>query len=172
MLGGSDFLTSAFPSEYGNALSGVFDLRLRSGNNEKHEQTFQIGFLGTEAMVEGPISKKTNSTYIAQYRYSTLKLVQNLGVTLESIPDFQDLSFKIYHPTKKLGVFTLFGIGGLSHETGSSGYEMNSDMGTMGITNSLTLNPKTHLRTGSIESENHSLLYLRFLEGHTAGIVM
>jgi len=147
MLGGSDFLTSAFPSEYGNALSGVFDLRLRSGNNEKHEQTFQIGFLGTEAMVEGPISKKTNSTYIAQYRYSTLKLVQNLGVTLESIPDFQDLSFKIYHPTKKLGVFTLFGIGGLSHETGSSGYEMNSDMGTVGITNSLTLNPKTHLRT-------------------------
>jgi len=147
MLGGSDFLTSAFPSEYGNALSGVFDLRLRSGNNEKHEQTFEIGFLGTEAMVEGPISKKTNSTYIAQYRYSTLKLVQDLGVTLESIPDFQDLSFKIYHPTKKLGVFTLFGIGGLSHETGSSGYEMNSNMGTVGITNSLTLNPKTHLRT-------------------------
>jgi len=147
MLGGSDFLTSAFPSEYGNALSGVFDLRLRSGNNEKHEQTFQIGFLGTEAMVEGPFSKKTNSTYIAQYRYSTLKLIQNLGVKLESVPDFQDLSFKIYHPTKKLGVFTLFGIGGLSHETGSSGYEMNSDMATAGITNSLTLNPKTHLRT-------------------------
>ncbi len=147
MLGGSDFLTSAFPSEYGNALSGVFDLRLRSGNNEKHEQTFQIGFLGTEAMVEGPISKKTNSTYIAQYRYSTLKLVQNLGVTLESVPDFQDLSFKIYHPTRKLGVFTLFAIGGLSHETGSNGYEMNSDMATVGITNSLTLNPKTHLRT-------------------------
>jgi len=53
MLGGSDFLTGAFPSEYGNALSGVFDLRLRSGNNEKHEQTLQIGMLGTEAMVEG-----------------------------------------------------------------------------------------------------------------------
>jgi len=147
MLGGSDFMTSAFPAEYGNALSGVFDLRLRSGNNEKHEQTFQIGMLGTEAMLEGPISKKTNTTYIAQYRYSTLKLVQNLGVNLESVPDFQDLSFKIYHPTRKLGVFTLFGIGGLSHETGSSGYESNSDMATVGITNSLSLNSKTHLRT-------------------------
>jgi len=147
ILGGSDFLTSAFPAEYGNALSGVFDLRLRSGNNEKHEQTFQIGMLGTEAMVEGPISKKSNSTYLAQYRYSTLKLIHNLGVDLESVPDFQDLSFKIYHPTKKLGVFTLFGIGGLSHETGSSGYEMNSDIATVGITNSLTLNPKTHFRT-------------------------
>ncbi len=147
MLGGSDFITSAFPAEYGNALSGVFDLRLRSGNNEKHEQTFQIGLLGTEAMVEGPISKKSNSTYIAQYRYSTLKIVQKLGADLKSVPDFQDLSFKIYHPTKKLGVFTLFGIGGMSHETGTSGYEMGSDMATVGITNSLTLNPKTHLRT-------------------------
>ncbi|MCK5067733.1 MAG: TonB-dependent receptor [Bacteroidales bacterium] len=147
MLANSDFLTGAFPSEYGNALSGVFDLRLRSGNNEKHETTFQIGLLGTEAMIEGPINKKTNTTYIAQYRYSTLKIIQKFGVNLQSVPDFQDLSFKIYHPTKKLGVFTLFGIGGLSHETGASGYEQNSDMATVGITNSLTVNPKTHLRT-------------------------
>ena len=147
MLGGSDFLTGAFPSEYGNALSGLFDLRLRSGNNEKHEQTFQIGFLGTEAMVEGPISRNSNTTYIAQFRYSTLKIIEKMGVKLESVPDFQDLSFKIYHPTKRLGVFTLFGLGGMSNETGTSGYEMSSDMATVGLTNSLTLNPKTHLRT-------------------------
>lgn len=147
MLGGSDFLTSAFPSEYGNALSGVFDLRLRTGNNEKHEQTFQVSMLGTEAMVEGPISKKSSTTYIAQMRYSTLKIIEKMGVNLESVPDFQDLSFKIYHPTKKLGIFTLFGIGGLSHETGSSGYEQSSDMATLGITNSLTLDTKTHFRT-------------------------
>lgn len=147
MLGASDFLTGAFPAEYGNALSGVFDLRLRSGNNEKHEQTFQIGMLGSEVMVEGPVSKRTNTTYIAQFRYSTLKLIEKLGIDLESVPDFQDLSFKLYHPTRKLGVFTLFGIGGLSHEIGASGYEMSSDMATVGIANSLTLDPKTHLRT-------------------------
>jgi len=147
MLGASDFLTGAFPAEYGNALSGVFDLRLRSGNNEKHEQTIQVGMLGTEAMVEGPLHRKSNSTYIAQFRYSTLKLMKKLGIQLESVPDFQDLSFKIYHPTRKMGVFTLFGIGGLSHETGASGYEMSSDLATLGITNSYTVNPKTHVRT-------------------------
>lgn len=147
MLASSDFLTSAFPSEYGNALSGVFDLRLRTGNNEKHEQTFQIGLLGTELMVEGPIHKASNTTYIAQYRYSTLKLVNNFGLNLESVPDFQDLSFKIYHPTKKLGVFTFFGIGGLSHETGESGYVWNSNMATAGISNNYTFNSKTFLRT-------------------------
>lgn len=147
MLASSDFLTGAFPAEYGNALSGVFDLRLRSGNNEKHEKTFQVGLIGMEGMVEGPINRSTNSTYIAQYRYSTLKLIQKMGVKLESVPDFQDLSFKIYHPTKKLGVFSLFGIGGLSHEVGTNGYIMNSDMATVGITNSYTVNPKTFIRT-------------------------
>lgn len=147
MLGGSDFFTSAFPAEYGNALSGVFDLRLRTGNNEKHEQTIQIGLIGTEVQVEGPIHRASNTTYIAQYRYSTLKIMQKMGANLESVPDFQDLSFKIYHPTKKAGVFSIFGIGGLSHETGYNGYVMNSDMFTIGFSNSLTVNPKTFVRT-------------------------
>jgi len=147
MMGNSDFLTSAFPAEYGNALSGVFDLRLRTGNNETHEKTFQIGLMGTEVMLEGPINRATNTTYIAQYRYSTLQIIKQLGADLESVPDFQDLSFKIYHPTKKAGVFSLFGIGGLSHETGYDGYEMNSDMFTAGVSNNYTINSKTFIRS-------------------------
>jgi len=147
MLASSDFLTGAFNAEYGNALSGVFDLRLRTGNNEKHEQTFQVGLIGTEVMVEGPINRATNTTYMAHYRYSTFKLIQSLGVHLESVPDFQDLSFKIYHPTKRLGVFSLFGIGGLSHEEGEEGYISNSNLATLGLSNSYTIDPKTYIRT-------------------------
>ena len=147
MLGGSDFLTSAFPAEYGNALSGVFDLRLRTGNNETHEKTFQLGLMGTEVMLEGPIHRASNTTYIAQYRYSTLKILQQLGADLESVPNFQDLSFKIYHPTKKAGVFSIFGIGGLSHETGADGYEMDSDMFSAGISNSFSASSKTFIRS-------------------------
>ncbi|MFC2104898.1 TonB-dependent receptor plug domain-containing protein, partial [Bacteroidota bacterium] len=151
MIAGSDFFTSAFSAEYGNALSGVFDLKLRKGNNEKHEQTFQIGFLGTELMLEGPIKKNSNSTYLAQYRYSTIswiqKLASNLGAEIESIPTFQDLSFKIYHPTKNLGTFSIFGIGGLSDEEGENGYIMSSNMSTIGISNSYIINPKTYLKT-------------------------
>jgi len=147
MLASSDFLTGAFTAEYGNALSGVFDLRLRTGNNEKHEQTIQVGLIGTEVMAEGPISKSSNTTYIAQYRYSTLKLIQKLGANLASVPDFQDLSFKIYHPTKKMGVFSLFGIGGLSHEEGESGYIWNSNMATMGLSNTYSINSKTFIKS-------------------------
>ncbi|MFC2091025.1 carboxypeptidase-like regulatory domain-containing protein, partial [Bacteroidota bacterium] len=147
MISGSDFITSAFPAEYGNALSGVFDLRLRKGNSEKHEQTIQVGLIGTEVMIEGPLNKANNTTYIANYRYSTFKLIQKMGAPLRNVPDFQDLSFKIYHPTKKLGVFSIFGIGGLSHEEGVSGYIMNSNMSTVGVSNNLTINPKSFLKS-------------------------
>ncbi|MBK6963605.1 MAG: TonB-dependent receptor [Bacteroidales bacterium] len=35
LLKSSDFLTSAFPAEYGNATAGVFDLGFRNGNTQK-----------------------------------------------------------------------------------------------------------------------------------------
>ncbi|MEZ4901204.1 MAG: TonB-dependent receptor plug domain-containing protein [Spirosomataceae bacterium] len=57
VLTNSDFMTGAFPAEYGNALSGVFDLKLRKGNNQKHEYTFQAGLLGLDVAAEGPFSK-------------------------------------------------------------------------------------------------------------------
>ena len=147
IIGESDFLISAFPSEYGNALSGVFDLKLRSGNNEKHEQTFQVSFLGTELMAEGPLNRKSNSTYIAQYRYSTMATFKKLGIDLKSVPEFQDLSFKIFLPTKKAGTFSIFGIGGLSNEEGDSGYRWNSNMGTFGIVNNYIINSGTWIKS-------------------------
>jgi hypothetical protein len=94
MLGRSDFFTGAFPAEYGNALSGVFDINLRTGNNERHEQTFQIGVIGTEFMAEGPLNRQTGATYIAQFRFYTLGLITMAGL-MEHTPDFTDLSFKL-----------------------------------------------------------------------------
>ena len=46
MLGNSDFFTGAFPAEYGNATSGVFDIKLRNGNAENTEYAFQFGGFG------------------------------------------------------------------------------------------------------------------------------
>ena len=57
VLANSDFMTGAFPAEYGNAIAGVFDLKMRTGNNEKHEFMFQMGFNGAELMAEGPLIK-------------------------------------------------------------------------------------------------------------------
>ena len=117
LLANSDFLTGAFPADYGNAISGVFDLKMRNGNNEKHEFLGQIGFNGVEAGAEGPLSRKNGSSYLANYRYSTLSVMDKMGADLGTgtgIPYYQDGSFKINLPKTKIGSIAVFGLGGVS----------------------------------------------------------
>jgi hypothetical protein len=116
LLTNSDFFTGAFPAEYGNALSGVFDLKMREGNNEKREYVLQVGMNGFEAGTEGPIIK-SKSSYLVSYRYSTLAVVDAMGfkVGINSIPFFQDASFKISSSKTEFGKFSLIGIGGYSY---------------------------------------------------------
>lgn len=116
LMGDSDFSTGAFAAEYGNALSGVFDLSLRKGNNQKREYTLQAGVLGVDISTEGPFKKGYKGSYLINYRYSSLSIVQKIMKLDEDQTNFQDLSFNIYLPTKSLGNFSVFGLGGLSDE--------------------------------------------------------
>ncbi|WP_418697127.1 carboxypeptidase-like regulatory domain-containing protein [Bacteroides sp.] len=110
VLGNSDFFTGAFPAEYGNAVSGVFDMKLRNGNNRKVENTIQAGILGIDVASEGPLSKKHNSSYIVNYRYSATGLLAHLNmVDLGGAFDYQDLNFKFNFPTRRLGTFSIWG---------------------------------------------------------------
>jgi hypothetical protein len=115
MLSNSDFLTGAFPAEYGNAISGVFDMKLRSGNSDKREYTFQVGSQGIDFALEGPFVKGKRSSYLINYRYSTLGLLQNLMPSITGLPTYSDLSLKLTFPTKKSGVFSLWSINGLGN---------------------------------------------------------
>lgn len=105
VMGNSDFFNGAFPAEYGNALSGIFDINLRNGNSQRYQNTFQIGLLGIDAASEGPISKKHNSSYIFNYRYSATGLITDADLK------YHDLSFKLNFPTEKSGTFSIWGIG-------------------------------------------------------------
>jgi hypothetical protein len=164
ILSNSDFLTGAFPAEYGNATSGVFDLRLRNGNNEKFEHTITFGALGSELMTEGPISKKSGSSYLLSYRYSTLDILTGLGVKIgfASIPAYQDANLKLNFVTKKAGVFSVFAIGGKSSTTffdskrdstqfspanKNENVSFGSKMGIAGIKHTLSLKNNTYIKT-------------------------
>ena len=116
LLDNSDFFTSAFPAEYGNAISGVFDLNMRNGNNARKEFVAQFGMNGIELGAEGPFSKKSKASYLINYRYSTLAIFDALGISfgVSAIPQYQDVSFKINLPGTKAGKFSLFGVGGSS----------------------------------------------------------
>ena len=115
-LSNSDFFMSAFPAEFGNSLSGVFDINLRSGNNSIHEFSGQFGFLGTEFQVEGPLSAGSKASYLIGGRYSTLTLMKQLGITIgtDAVPLYGDGAFKFNFPLKKGGAISFFGIGGAS----------------------------------------------------------
>ena len=116
ILANSDFFMSAFPAEYGNSTSGVFDLKLRKGNDSKHEFTGQFGFLGTELMAEGPMSKDGKSSYLVMGRYSTLSLFSSLGIKIgtDAVPTYGDGAFKFNWKLKNGGALSLFAIGGAS----------------------------------------------------------
>jgi len=182
-LGNSDFYTGAFPGEFGNATAGIFDLNIRNGNNQDHEFIGQFGFLGTEAMIEGPISREKNITYIAAYRYSTLALIGGLGIEYgtDAIPKYQDLTFKINVPGKGASSFSLFGVGGTSdidilisdQETpedrniyGDNDRDQyfGSTMGVLGANYTRSLNEKTYWKTSvaynySEVNSYHELVY-------------
>ena len=107
MIGNSDFYNGAFPAEYSNALSGVFDFHIRNGNNQKYEYAFQLGLMGIDLASEGPISKKRGSSYLFNYRFSTTSLASGGESNLK----YQDLSFKFHLPSKKAGIFSIWGLG-------------------------------------------------------------
>lgn len=115
LLATSDFYTGAFSPEYGDVLSGVYDLKLRAGNNEKFESTFGFGLLGTDLMLEGPFKKGYGGSYLVNYRYSTAGLINDLGlIDIGGNIKFQDAAFKVVLPTQNTGVFSFFGLGGWS----------------------------------------------------------
>ncbi len=164
VLKNSDFFTSAFPSEYGNANAGVFDLGFRKGNSDKREHTFQIGALtGIEGMTEGPINKTKGSSYLVAYRYSFTGVAQAIGLPIgtAATPFYQDISFKFTSGTSKFGKFVLFGLGGKSHiffdhdkidsadlfANPSRDSYFQSSLGLVGLSHFIRVNDKSYFKT-------------------------
>ncbi len=168
LLKSSDFFTSAFPSEYGNATAGVFDLGLRNGNNEKRETTVQVGVItGLEATTEGPFKKNSDASYLVGYRYALAGVAQTLGVDIgtTATPSYQDLSFKLNSGTTKFGKFSMFGIlatstiaigGGSTNTLYGNGNQVDfaSKIGIAGINHFKQINEKSFI--SSIFGLNYS----------------
>lgn len=115
MLGPSQLLTGVLPMEQGDALGGIMDMHLRKGNSQQQEWTAQAGLLGLDLATEGPLGKGGRSSYLVNYRYSTVGLLSAMGVDLgDEAITFQDLSFHVAVPVGKRGELRLFGLGGSS----------------------------------------------------------
>lgn len=168
LLSNSDFLTGAFPAEYGNALAGAFDLNFRSGNTAEYEFTGQVGFNGFEFGAEGPLSNNEggrNASFITNFRYSTLELMHKMGFNIgtgTAVPEYQDLTFLVDIPGKKYGRLKLFGLLGdsfiglgrdltdtLENQYNQKGQatDFGARLGVAGITHTYYFTEKTRLKT-------------------------
>ncbi|HAF28815.1 MAG TPA: TonB-dependent receptor [Bacteroidales bacterium] len=160
LLTNSDFLTGAFPAEYGNALAGVFDLKMRNGNNEKREYWAEFGYNGLEFGAEGPFSNNGHASYLITYRYSLVDIIDLLGAAVETTK-YQDLTLKLNFPMKK-GRLSLIGIGGKSYiemfdsnddqkdwtfQSWGEDLSNGSDIGTLSLSYTHFFGTKTRLQT-------------------------
>ncbi len=179
VLGNSDFSTGAFAAEYGNATSGVFDLRMRRGNADRREFTVGASVLGFDFAAEGPMAGRRGGSYLVNYRYSTLSLLTKLGLPIEEVDKFQDLSYNVFLPAGRAGNFTVFGMGGLSSATFGGmadsakwkdgfykryPFVFKANMGMSGITHSKTWGTKTWLKNiVAVSATENSTVSDRFL---------
>jgi hypothetical protein len=161
VLTNSDFFTGAFPSEYGNALAGAFDLRMRTGNIYKREYWGQLGWNGFELGAEGYLKKSSRASYLMAYRYSMFDLLGQIGL-LDYKPRYQDLTFKIDVPTEKAGRFSLMGLWGKSNidifdsekepsewtfKDAGENISSGSKTGVLALSHHYFFNPRTSLKT-------------------------
>lgn len=158
MLANSDFFSGAFAPEYGNASSGVFDIYFRTGNNEKREYSCSAGIIGLDFTAEGPFKQGYKGSYLVNYRYSSLDIMDKVGIiNFGGVPKYQDASFKIDLPTKKAGKFSLFGLGGESHilqtytdkevDKKYADSDFRANIGVIGLNHSYIINEKTYIKS-------------------------
>ncbi|MEO1030283.1 MAG: TonB-dependent receptor [Bacteroidota bacterium] len=182
MLKNSDFLTSAFPAEYGNALGGVFDLGFRKGNKDTYEYTAQMGiFTGVEAMAEGPLGKKEGSFLVAA-RYSLVGLIGAGAGGTAATPNYSDISFNVDFGNGKLGNLSLFGILGNS-DIEFLGDDIDEDdlfaaedenafvesgFGVVGLKHRINIGKKSYLKSiASLSTSTNTFKADRFIDKDT-----
>ncbi|GMQ29094.1 TonB-dependent receptor [Algoriphagus confluentis] len=167
----SDFITGAFPAEYGNANAAVFDVNFRNGNTDKFEFTGQLGaFTGAELMAEGPVNRKNQGSFVAAYRYGIASLA---ATGTSATPYYQDFNYKVNLGEGKLGKFELFGIVGRSSidflgdeidetdlfaDPNQNAYVENS-LRIFGLAHTLRLGRTAYLKTTLGSSSNENSFY-------------
>ena len=179
LLSNSDFFTGAFQAEYGNALAGVFDMRLRNGNDQKREYAFQAGLMGIDFAAEGPFVKGKRASFIFNYRYSTFGLIKSF-IPSDQIPEYQDFSYKLNFPLKKGGIISLWGIGGFDKNsepvTDDSTewtyswdrvyYDLSIYTGVAGLSYKKIINNSTYINSSLVATTNNFSMFLQRMDGN------
>ncbi|MEE4258780.1 MAG: TonB-dependent receptor [Bacteroidales bacterium] len=115
-----DFYSGAFPADRGNALSSVFQFKLKDGNPEKPKWRFTLGASEIAFSGDGKIGEK--SDYIFSIRRSYLQfLFSALG--LPFLPTFTDYQVKWRYKFNNKNEFKIISLGALDQFALNTGIE-------------------------------------------------
>lgn len=105
-----DVMTSAFPASRGNAMSSVFDFKMKEGNADKLLTTATVGASDLGLTFDGPIGK--NSSFIFSARRSYLQFLFQL-LELPFLPTYNDAQFKYTYRFKNNDELKFIGLGAI-----------------------------------------------------------
>ena len=114
-----NYYSGAFPSNRGNALSGVFEFAQVDGNADKLRFRGSLGAAEVSTTFDGPLGEKTS--FIVSARRSYLKLLFT-ALKLPFLPTFNDMQFKIKTRFDAKNELTFIGLGALDQN------ELNLDI--------------------------------------------
>lgn len=130
-----NFFTGAFPVNYANGLSSVFDFQQIEGNREKGNYRFTVGSSDLGFTADGPLGKK--ATYIFSARQSYLQgLFSVLG--LPFLPNFIDYQGKVQIDLGKRDKLTILTVGAIDY------FQLNTKVND-GITDSVKLKSNRYI---------------------------
>ncbi len=110
--------SSAFPTQYDNALSGILQFDQRIGNQEKLKTNFRLGSSEAALTFEGPLfkrerdAKNAKTTFIASVRRSYLQFLFEV-IGLPFLPDYWDFQYKINHEFDAYNTLSITGVGSI-----------------------------------------------------------
>ena len=107
----ADLLMGGFPAEYGQKMSGVFDITTKPPNTEKVAANFGIDLINATAMVEGPLSDKGGWILSARRGYIDLILAL-MDIDEKYKPQYADVYGKMMFHLSDEDTVTLNGIYG------------------------------------------------------------
>ena len=90
----ADLFMGGFPAEYGDKMSGVFDITTKTGNRDSFSMNLGIDLINAHGLLEGPLSDKGSWLVSARRGYADLILAL-MDADEDLRPQYADLYSKI-----------------------------------------------------------------------------
>ena len=113
LLSDVTFSAGGFSPVYGDRLSSIMELKLRSGNREEFDGQLDFGMAGAGAVLEGPLSQGTGS-WLASARHSWVGLLAEIA-DIDAVPTYSDYLVKVELDPSASHRLCFLGMGALDH---------------------------------------------------------